>query len=253
MQLILSSACGMVQSCRAQRRLSPTCGMAQSCSSPTCRSYSCCAQVGWPRLTQACPVEATRAGGPELLKSNLSSYSCCAHARRAQRRLSPTCGIAQSCSSPPCRSYSCCTHVGCPWVTEAWPLEAIVLAVQNCLSLICRSYSCCAHVGWTSVTQAWPVEATRGREQAIKGKIEAPAKHSRVQTAKKIHPKSVRNQAKIDPKSTPKRSSKRPGSHRGSQRRPRAPKSAPRSVQSGAQRGTEGALGPHRGSQGAIR
>ena len=108
--------------------------------------------------------------------------------------------IAQSCSSPTCRSHSCCRHVGWPWVTEAKALEAIVLAAQSCLSLICRSYSCCAHVGWTSVTQAWPVEATRGREQAIERKIEAPAEHSRVQTAKKIHPKSVRNQPKIDPK-----------------------------------------------------
>ena len=45
-----------------------------NCSSLTCRSYSCCAQVGWPRLTQAWPVEATCAGGPELLKANLSIY-----------------------------------------------------------------------------------------------------------------------------------------------------------------------------------
>ena len=35
--------------------------MVQSCSSLTCRSYSCCAHVGLPRVTEAWPVEATPA------------------------------------------------------------------------------------------------------------------------------------------------------------------------------------------------
>ena len=99
----------------------------------------------------------------------------------------------------------------------------------------------------------WLVEATRVREQAIERKIEAPAEDSRVQTVTKMHPKSVRKLPKIDPKSTSKRSSEHPGSHRGPPGPSRAPKSAPRSARSGARRGPEGALGPHRGAQGAIR
>ena len=33
----------------------------QSCSTLICRRYSCCAHVGWTRVTQAWPVEATPA------------------------------------------------------------------------------------------------------------------------------------------------------------------------------------------------
>ena len=104
-------------------------------------------------------------------------------------------------------------------------------------------------MGWTSVSQAWPVEATSGGEQAIERKIEAPAEHSRVQTAKKIHPKSVPNRPKINPKTvleaprepsgvprTPqsaqecpqKRQKWRPERHR---RRPWTPQGRPRSDQ----------------------
>ena len=70
---------------------------------------------------------------------------------------------------------------------------------------------------------------------------------------RQIHPTSLRNRPKIEPKSTPKRSPERPGSHRDAQGRPRWAQRASRSAQIGARRAPESPLGPHRGAQGATR
>ena len=85
-KLLMLRTCGMVQSCSSWGARADSSKanqghrvivvqrmwMVQSCSNLICRSYSCCAQVGLPRVAQAWSVEAACARGPELLKSNLS-------------------------------------------------------------------------------------------------------------------------------------------------------------------------------------